>query len=207
VVRSRIHQNSDEYGTYTRIGGHRELRTSARIIGATNADLRKDMSEGRFLSDLYDRLAFETIEVPALRERDGDVDVLAQHFLERFALEIPTFRGKKLADSALLVLRQYHFPGNVRELKNIIERAACRDTTNEITPEDIGMLSVDEQSFRTGTYQQRVDAFRRHLLNEAIQTAHGNQAAAARRLGLTYDQFRYHLRKFALPEYANSNGD
>lgn len=114
---------------------------------------------------------------------------------------------KNLADSALLVLRQYHFPGNARELKNIIERAACRDTTNEITPEDVGMLSVDEQRFREGTYQERVDAFRRHLLSDALKTAHGNQAAAARQLGLTYDQFRYHLRKFPLPEVAATNGD
>ena len=95
-----------EYGTYHRVGGQEERRTSARIIAATNVDLRKSIQEGEFLSDLYDRLAFEVIEVPPLRDREGDVEVLSQHFLDQFALEIPVFAGKVLSRSAIKVLNR-----------------------------------------------------------------------------------------------------
>ncbi len=167
-----------------------------RIISATNVDLKARIREGGFLSDLYDRLAFEVLEVPPLRTRSGDVDVLAQHFLDQFSLEIPAFKGKSLAASALRLLRGYSFPGNVRELKNIIERAAYRDTTNEITPEDIGMLPSPRQRQEKGDFQQRVAAYSSGLITDAMKQADGNQAQAARLLGLTYHQFRHYLRKY-----------
>ena len=112
-----------------------------------------------------------------------------------FAAEIPAFRGKRLAKSALRVLNRYSFPGNVRELKNIIERAAYRDVESEITPEDIGMLSEDQLTIREGTFNERVDAFSRQLVRDALAQAEGNQAQAARLLGLSYHQFRYFRRK------------
>ena len=83
-----------EYGTFTRVGGTKELRTEARVIAATNSDLKEKMKKGEFLPDLYDRIGFEVIKVPPLREREGDVEVLARHFLNQFAREIPAFRGK-----------------------------------------------------------------------------------------------------------------
>src|SRR5262249_5495369 len=103
-----------EYGTFARVGGTREIRSTARIVAATNADLKERMARGEFLSDLYDRLAFEVIEVPALREREGDVEVLAHHFLNEFAREIPAIKGKTLSRAAVARLRKYRFPGNVR---------------------------------------------------------------------------------------------
>lgn len=185
-----------EYGTFTRVGGHREQKTSARIIAATNVDLKEKIRQGDFLSDLYDRLAFEVIRVPALRDRTGDVEVLARHFLNQFALEIPAFLGKALARSSVASLHSYSFPGNVRELKNIIERAAYRDTTNEITPEDIGMLPEQRQAELEGGFRQRVDNYCRELIDEAMRKSGGNQAQAARLLGLTYHQFRHYHRKY-----------
>jgi transcriptional regulator with GAF, ATPase, and Fis domain len=184
-----------EYGTFTPVGGDKERKTSARIVAATNADLSGKIERGEFLGDLYDRLAFEVITVPPLRERPGDVEALAHRFLEHFAEEIPAFRGKHLADSALEFLRSYPFPGNVRELKNLIERAAYRDTTNEITPEDIGLLSSDAPIASGGGFMQQVARFSRRLLEHALSQAGGNRAEAARRLGLSYDQFRHHYRK------------
>lgn len=185
-----------EYGTFSRVGGRRELVTNVRVIAATNADLKSHIRGGRFLSDLYDRLAFEVIEVPPLRERQGDVEVLARHFLNQFAREIPAFRGKSLAASSLRLLNRYSFPGNVRELKNIIERAAYRDTTNEITPEDIGMLAEESAHLAKGSFHQRVDAYRRRLIADSLRRAKGNQSTAARLLGLSYHQYRYYLRKY-----------
>jgi transcriptional regulator with GAF, ATPase, and Fis domain len=185
-----------EYGTFTPVGGDRERKTSARILAATNADLRERIDRAEFLGDLYDRLAFEVIEVPPLRERPGDVEVLARVFLDQFADEIPAFRGKRLAASALALLRAYAFPGNVRELKNIIERAAYRDTTNEITPEDIGLLPRAAPIPSGGSFTDQVAAFSRQLLETTLEATGGNQAEAARRLGLSYDQLRHYKRKY-----------
>jgi transcriptional regulator with GAF, ATPase, and Fis domain len=184
-----------EYGTFTPVGGDKERKTSARIVAATNADLRGKIETGEFLGDLYDRLAFEVIRVPPLRERPGDVETLAHRFLEHFAEEIPAFRGKRLTDAALELLRGYPFPGNVRELKNLIERAAYRDTTNEITPEDIGLLPSEASIAGGGGFMEQVARFSRRLLERALAQSDGNRAEAARRLGLSYDQFRHHHRK------------
>ena len=184
-----------EYGTFTRVGGTAELKTSARVMAATNSDLSEKIEAGEFLPDIYDRLSFEVIRVPPLREREGDIAVLAGHFLEEFARDIPAFRGKTLSAVAIAELLAYRFPGNVRELKNIIERAAYRDTTNEITPEDIGLLPREAAARHDGTFHEKIEAYGRELIRDAMRQATGNQAAAARLLGLTYDQFRYHHRK------------
>lgn len=184
-----------EYGTFTRVGGSEEIHINTRIIAASNVDLRKRMADDLFLRDLYDRLSFEIIEVPPLRIRKGDVAILARHFLNQFMLEIPALQGKRLSQTAIDVLEAYSFPGNVRELKNITERAAYRDTTNEITPEDIGMLSPQGGSTSEGTFLEKVEGYKEQLLTEALERAGGNQAKAARALGLSYHQYRYFLRK------------
>jgi DNA-binding NtrC family response regulator len=186
-----------EYGTYTRVGGTDELKTTARILAATNRDLREEIREGRFLADLYDRLTFETIRVPPLRERRGDVALLAQYFLDQFARETASLAGKRLAPAAVATLDGYSFPGNVRELKNLIERAAYRGTAGEIGPEDLGLAVEEDAAAVAGSFHEKVDAFRRRLVIEALKQAGGNQAQAARTLGLPYHQFRYYLRKHA----------
>jgi len=185
-----------EYGTFTRVGGTKELATDARVVAATNTDLKQRMLAGEFLSDLYDRLTFEIIHVPPLREREGDVELIARSFLDRFMREIPALRGKRLSRSAIEVLSGYPFPGNVRELKNIIERAAYRDTTNEITPEDIGMLPTPEPVASAGGFEEKVEAYKQRLIMRAIDAAGGNQTKAAGIAGLSYHKFRYYYRKY-----------
>ena len=189
-----------EYGTFTPVGGSKEVRTTARLLAATNADLHERIARGLFLQDLYDRLAFEVLRVPPLRERQGDIEVLARHFLGEFMREIPSLGGKRLSPEAVEVLRAYPFPGNVREMKNIIERAAYRDTENEITPADIDMPHPRSPAGAppSGTFEDRVEAFKKQLIAEALATANGNQAQAARLLGLSYHQYRYFHRKYAL---------
>jgi DNA-binding NtrC family response regulator len=185
-----------EYGTFTRVGGSKEIRSSARVLAATNADLREAIRQGRFLQDLYDRLSFEVLRVPPLRQREGDIEILARHFLSEFMREIPSLGGKHLSREAIEVLRRYPFPGNVREMKNIIERAAYRDTENEITPSDIDMPAPPiSAASGSGGFEDRVEGFKRQLVLDALAQAKGNQAQAARSLGLSYHQFRYHLRK------------
>ena len=193
-----------EYGTFSPVGSTEEIRTTARIVAATNTDLQAAMNEGRFLRDLYDRLSFDILRLPPLRERQGDIELLARHFLGRFMREIPSLSGKVLGAEAVELLNDYPFPGNVRELKNIVERAAYRDTTNEITGEDIGLLPTaspcDCSGETTGTFEQRTAAHERRLLTEALAAAGGNQAQAARALGLPYHRLRYLLRKHDLRE-------
>jgi len=182
-----------EYGTFTRVGGTADQRSTARVLAATNTDLGEAIRDGRFLADLYDRLAFEVVQVPPLRDRTGDIVVLARHFLGEFLREVPALGHKGFADDALRLLEQYAFPGNVRELRTIVERAAYRDTTQEINVEDLALPAVED--IREGTFAERVSAFERRLIRETLERARGNQAEAARRLGLAYHQFRYHARK------------
>lgn len=117
-----------EYGEYERIGGKQKLFTKARVIAATNADLPQLARLGKFRFDLLDRLAFDVIYLPPLRERKSDITVLAEHFAIKMAQEIgaPLFPGFSL--DALDALKQYPWPGNVRELKNVVERAVYHNT-------------------------------------------------------------------------------
>lgn len=184
-----------EYGVYTPLGSSTEMKTSARIIAATNADLQDMMEKGEFMRDLYDRLSFETITIPPLRERKEDIEILSQRFLDKFMREIPTFQGKCMSESAIKALKNYSFPGNVRELKNIIERAAYRDTTNEITMEDIGFLAEGPTGIQGDSFMEKVENYKKMLISEAMAKAENNQAKAAKLLGLGYHQFRHYLMK------------
>lgn len=188
-----------EYGAFLRVGGSEEIKVSTRVIAATNADLREKIAAGTFLPDLYDRLAFEVIRVPALRERPEDIQALAEHFIAAFAREMPEFAGKRLAKEALQVLHHYPFPGNVRELKNIIERAVYRDTSPIIAVEDIEPIEPLPAPVRAsgGSFKEQLEARERELVVDALEKASGNQAQAARLLGLSYHQFRYFHAKHA----------
>jgi DNA-binding NtrC family response regulator len=183
-----------EYGTFTRIGGTIEIRTTARVLAASNADLAEGIRAGWFLADLYDRLAFEVVRIPPLREREGDIAVLARHFLAEFMREVPALGDKGFAADAMAALERYPFPGNVRELKTIVERAAYRDTTAEINLEDLALPSAIEAG--AGGFRERVESFERKLIREALDVSGGNQAEAARHLGLAYHRFRYYARKY-----------
>jgi DNA-binding NtrC family response regulator len=184
-----------EYGTFLRVGGSEELMARTRVIAATNADLREKMAVGAFLPDLYDRLAFEVIRVPPLRERPEDIEPLAQYFMAAFAREMPEFAGKTLAREVVEILQSYAFPGNVRELKNIIERGAYRDSTQEINLEDIGPLPGPSRTTTPGSFKDRIESLERELIEDALRQSGGNQTQAARMLGLSYHQFRYYHSK------------
>jgi DNA-binding NtrC family response regulator len=134
------------------------------------------------------------VRVPALRERDGDIEVLARHFLDEFVREVPSLGAKRLSPGALALLRRHAFPGNVRELKSTVERAAYRDRTSVVDPEDIDL--PESASAEAVGFEERVDAFKRRQIQEAMTRAGGLQRRAARELGLSYDQFRYYLRKY-----------
>ena len=120
--------------------------------------------------------------------------MLARHFLTEFLKEVPALGDKTWDEAALAALERYPFPGNVRELKTIVERAAYRDTTREINLEDLALPDVVAP--HAGTFRERVEGFERQLIRDALSASGGNQADAARRLGLAYHRFRYYARKY-----------
>ncbi|MDR1920230.1 MAG: sigma 54-interacting transcriptional regulator, partial [Candidatus Adiutrix sp.] len=126
-----------EYGSFQRLGSHQERRVDVRLVSATNVDLRQRAATGAFLPDLLDRLSFEVIVLPPLRERAGDVPLLAHLFAGRMAAEMSLPETPAFTPEALEALEQYDWPGNVRELKNVVERAVYRVEAPVITPADL----------------------------------------------------------------------
>lgn len=115
-----------EYGTFERVGGSEPVRVDVRIVGATNADLARDAAAGRFKRDLLDRLSFEVLFLPPLRERGEDIPLLAAHFAARMAHELGRAEVPEFTPEATEALLAHSWPGNVRELKNVVERAVYR---------------------------------------------------------------------------------
>ena len=115
-----------EYGELTRIGSNRAIAVDVRLVGATNEDLPRLVERGRFRADLLDRLSFEVVTLPPLRERAEDIEVLASHFARRMAAELGWSRFPGFTDKATALLDSYPWPGNVRELKNVVERSLYR---------------------------------------------------------------------------------
>lgn len=129
-----------EYQRFERVGGGKTLQVDVRVVAATNADLAAERRAGRFRDDLYDRLAFETVVLPPLRDRPEDVGPLARHFLSLIRLEVPEIRPHDFDDGALDRLTTYPWPGNVRELKHYVERAAYRADAEILTPHELPPL-------------------------------------------------------------------
>ena len=123
---------------FERLGSNRTIKVDVRIIVATNKDLEKEIAEGRFREDLYYRLNVVTVKIPPLRDREGDVEPLAEFFLNKFSKALNK-KIRKLDGSALRLLKGYHWPGNIRELENTIERAVLMAETETITPEDLSL--------------------------------------------------------------------
>jgi len=186
-----------EYQEFERVAGTEKIIVDIRVIAATNADLGDRMREGGFREDLYDRLTFAVIEVPPLRERPEDIEVLAEAFSRRIVDEVPGLRSRSFPPEVIRKFKAYGWPGNVRELKNVVERLTCREGDAKVTIADLPPeILTPEKPLRT--FSERVDAFQIELLFEALQACNGSQKKAAALLGLTYDQFRHMVRKFDL---------
>ncbi len=205
-----------EYGSFERVGGSQPIQADVRIIGATNAELAGLAKDGRFKPDLLDRLSFEVLFVPPLRERQPDIMLLAQHFAGRMALELGRHEVPDFSPAAIAALEAYHWPGNIRELKNVVERAVYRSDDSRVTESDI-IVDPFRSPFRaephdgpsvakgaqrvppsveTKPFTEAVRELELSLLRKALRQAKYNQRKAAERLGLTYHQFRGLCRKY-----------
>ena len=188
-----------EEKTFKRVGGLSALRVDVRVIAATNRNLEDEVTAGKFREDLFYRLQVMPIALPPLRERRGDVPLLAGFFLDRFNREFRK-RVRGLSAPANGVLEQYGWPGNVRELRNAIERAMLLIEGEWLEPEHFTTLtrSVAVTQFRLPPEGVNLDEVERQLLMQALERANGNQTQAAQLLGINRDQVRYRIEKFGL---------
>jgi psp operon transcriptional activator len=212
-----------EYGEVTRIGSNRAVRVDVRIVAATNEHLPRLVDQGRFRADLLDRLAFEVVTLPPLRAREGDVEVLSNHFGRRMASELGWDSWPGFADEAMALLIGHDWPGNVRELRNVVERAVYRWDSPELAVSEIVFdpfaspwrpahpvaapaesKPADAAAAKpvspptTDNLRAAVDAHERALLDGAMTRHRHNQRKCAASLGLTYDQLRHCLKKHGL---------
>jgi len=198
-AQARLHRVV-EYQAFQRVGGTESIQVDVRVVAATNADLQGLIERGEFMPDLYDRLRFAEIVLPPLRERRDDIPLLIRHFVGRLHEELPDLGAAQFSDAAIRDLVAYHWPGNVRELKNVIERLYVSDRDRTITSAELPLEITSTEPIR-GTFEQRVRTFEKALLLSALKDAGGNQRTAARQLGMTYDQFRHHYKKYGLAEH------
>lgn len=190
-----------EYQEIQRVGSPTPITVNVRIIAATNADLEKDIAEGRFRQDLYDRLRFEVLRIAPLRERREDISALADYFVEQIVQEVPGLKKRAFSKAALDHMLAYHWPGNVRELKFAAERAACMAQGEVIELHDLSP-EITQRTLMVGDtgegFEAQIRAFELGLLRGKLNEVNWNQREAAKQLQLSYDQFRHLYRKYKL---------
>jgi two-component system, NtrC family, response regulator PilR len=193
--------------TFTSVGGTEEKKVDVRFISATNKDLEREVMEKRFREDLYFRINVIKITMPPLREREGDLPLLGQFFLEKYSHEFGK-DVKKISAYALDILSQYTFPGNVRELENIIERSVTLETSNIVLPESLTLSHFQKEPYKPDNDRRRtdltidgidlnriLDEVEKSYVLKAIEMCQGSKQKAAELLRITFDSMRHRIKK------------
>jgi two-component system response regulator PilR (NtrC family) len=193
------------------VGGTEDISVDIRIISATNKDLEDEVIARNFREDLFYRLNVIGIRVPPLRERKTDIRTLAQYFFEKYSNEM----GKeitKISSYAINLLTKYDFPGNIRELENLIERSVALSSTNIILPESLS-ISTHKRRWIEGVKSKRFDIdavesgvlldnimedIERAYVKKALDCTNGNKNSAAKLLGITFRSMRYRIDKLGI---------
>ena len=209
-----------EYGEFERLGGQQTLQVDVRVIAATNVDLRELARDGRFRADLLDRLSFDVVHLPALRQRPGDIPELAQHFAVQLCSELGWELFAGFTPQSMASLEDYSWPGNVRELKNAVERSLFRwgdpllpvaevvidpfqSPYPDSPPAAPATAPVDSRGEAPlGDFTTRLAQIEKQLLREALREHGEHQGRTAQALGLSYDQLRHLIRKHGLARRA-----
>jgi len=188
-----------EEKTFKRVGGLADIRVDVRVIAATNRNLEQEVEQGRFREDLFYRLQVMPIPLPPLRDRRGDIPLLAAYYVDRYNGEFKR-RVRGLTPEALVVLEQYQWPGNIRELRNAIERAMLLVDEDWLQPTDFTTLTrtVAPTEFKLPSDGISLDEVERQFLVQALERSGGNQTQAGQLLGINRDQVRYRIEKFGL---------
>jgi two-component system response regulator PilR (NtrC family) len=196
--------------TFKMVGGSEEISVDVRIISATNRELEREVMEGQFREDLFYRLNVINIHMPPLRERPDEITLLAHHFLEKYSKEMGK-DIKKISSFALNILKSYNFPGNIRELENIIERSVALESSNIVLPDSLTLSSFKQTQVRSKADtvsltlpQEGIDLdnvlgnLEQNLLQQALDRTRGAKQKAAELLGISFRSFRYRLAKYGL---------
>jgi two-component system, NtrC family, response regulator PilR len=191
-----------EDGSFTRVGGTQELRVNVRLIAATNRDIVQAIREGAFREDLFHRLNVVQFRLPPLREREDDVPLLAEHFLQHFSATMNK-RVKSLSAAAARKLLNHHWPGNVRELKNVIERALILERDEEIQSASLPDFQVEAQLHKTAapkitgneSLDELVTGFERQLIADILERNGFNLGRTAEQLKISRHALRYRMQR------------
>jgi len=189
-----------EEKAFKRVGGLVDIRVDLRVIAATNRDLETEVRAGKFREDLFYRLQVMPITLPPLRERKGDIPLLVRYYIDRYNREFRKHvRGA--SSEVLAVLEQYRWPGNIRELRNAIERAMLLMDREWLQPDDFATLirgTSATSQFKLPANGLVLEEVERQLLVQALERVGGNQTQAGLLLGINRDQVRYRMEKFGL---------
>jgi DNA-binding NtrC family response regulator len=186
----------------TRLGGSESIEVDVRFVAATNRNLEREVKAGRFREDLFFRLSALTIEVPPLRERPLDLEALAERFLRR-AADAAGRRPPATGARFLAALRRYPWPGNIRELRNVIDRAVILADANELTPEQLPerfASGAEAPPATSGPMRAQMDDLERRSLEQALSETGGNRTHAAKKLGISRRALIYKLKKYQLDQ-------
>jgi len=190
-----------QFGEFERVGGSKTIKVDVRVITATNRDLEEMIKKGEFREDLFYRINVITITLPPLRERKTDIPVLIRHFIAKYAKENQK-QIEGISKEAQDYLMKYHFPGNIRELENIIERAVVLARDKIITTNDLpqGLSVTSEKNILnpvdfSDSYPEKVAAFETAMIEKALELKSGNQSRAAELLGISERHLRSRMQK------------
>ena len=183
--------------TFQRVGSNRDLHADIRIISATNKNLEKSIEEATFRADLFFRLNVIPITLPALRERKDDIKPLVDHFIQKHS-KINNRDISSISTEGYDLLMRYDYPGNVRELENIIERAVILARSNIISVNELPIKQnkLTENVYK-GTLPQQVEQFEKNLIKKALRENNNIQTAAAKKLGISEATLRYKINKYS----------
>ncbi len=189
---------------FQRLGGNQTIRANVRIISATNQNLEEKVKDGTFREDLYYRLNVVSMTIPPLRDRRGDISVLTEYFIKRFSAENDK-DIKGLSSEAMDILMKYDYPGNVRELENIIERAVVITRDQVISIRDLPFEEISPHHFADyikegGVLRDEIESLEREMIEHALDETGNNQTRAAELLGITERTLRYKLKKYGFKQ-------
>jgi two-component system nitrogen regulation response regulator NtrX len=185
-------------GEFHRVGGERPIRVSVRVVAATNRDLKAMVADGKFREDLYYRLCVVPIRVPALRERREDIRPLAEYFLSDFCSR-NNFRAKTISRDVIAILEDYRWPGNARELRNVVERMAILTAGEALEPDSVPIeIRIADDARVPSSLREARDAAEREEVLKALEETGWNVSQAARMLGLERTNLHKRIRALGL---------
>ncbi|MBF0196109.1 MAG: sigma-54-dependent Fis family transcriptional regulator [Planctomycetes bacterium] len=190
-----------EYQEFERVGGRDKITVDVRFISATNAPLEDMSAEQNFRADLLDRISFASLTMPPLRQRRDEIPALIAFMVQKLQVEIPDLPQKKFQRDSIDQLVDYHWPGNLREFKNVIERLYLGPSGQLISPADLPpeIQGVNEE-LEVGSFHDRVEGYKRQLILETLVKNDWKQTLSATSLDMSFDSFRHHYRKFKMDD-------